>query len=80
MEQIYADLLRSYIHLLMNILASDAQIEHIEIVTEALSTKKVNHENFNMLPFINISSFKDWVFRKLLILSVQLGKRKYFSG
>lgn len=38
--EIYADLLHSYIHLLMNILASDSQIEHIEIVTAALSTKK----------------------------------------
>lgn len=38
--EIYADLLHSYTHLLMNILASDSQIEHIEIVTAALSTKK----------------------------------------
>lgn len=79
--EICTDLLHSYMRLLMNILASDSQIKHIEIVTAVLSTKKkVNHENFNVLPFINISSFKDWVFRKLLILCVQLGKRKYFSG
>ena len=37
--EIYAELLHSYIHLLMNILASDSQIKHIEIVTAALSTK-----------------------------------------
>lgn len=60
--EIYAELLHSYIHLLMNILASDSQIKHIEIVTAALSTKKVNREIFNMLPFANASSFKDWGF------------------
>lgn len=60
--EIYAEFLHSYIHPLMNILASDSQIKHIEIVTAALSTKKVNHEIFNMLPFINVSSFKDWGF------------------
>jgi len=64
----------------MNILASESQIKHMEIITAALSTKKVNHETFNMLPFVNVSSFKDCFFRKLLILSVQLGKRKDFSG
>lgn len=55
---IYANLLHSYIHLLMNILACDSQIKHIEIVTAALSTKKkVNHEIFNMLPFVNVNLF-----------------------
>lgn len=34
------DLLHSYIHLLMNILASDSQIKHIERVTAVLSTQK----------------------------------------
>lgn len=38
--EIYAELLHSYIHLLMNILASDSQIKHIEIITAALYTKK----------------------------------------
>lgn len=33
-------LLHSYIHLLMNILASESQIKHIGKVTAALSTKK----------------------------------------
>lgn len=54
----------------MNILASDSQIKHIEIVTAALSTKKVHREIFNMLQFINVSLLKNQVFRKLLILSV----------
>ena len=43
---IYADLLHSYIHLLMNILACDSQIKHIEIVTAALSTKKKSITKF----------------------------------
>lgn len=38
--EICTDLLHSYMRLLMNILASDSQIKHIEIVTAALSTKK----------------------------------------
>lgn len=38
--EICKDLLHSYNHLLMNILASDSQIKHIEIVTAALSIKK----------------------------------------
>lgn len=56
--EIYAKLLHSYIHLLMNILTSDSQTKHIEIVTAALSTKEVNHEIFNLLPFLNVSSLK----------------------
>lgn len=57
--EIYVELLHSYIHLLMNILASDSQINHIEIVTAALPTKKVNCKIFNLLPFVNASSLKD---------------------
>lgn len=56
--EMYAKLLHSYIHLLMNILASDSQTKHIEIVTAALSTKEVNHKIFNLLSFLNGSSLK----------------------
>lgn len=43
--EIYAELLHLYIHLLTNILASDSQIKHIEIVIGALSTKKKKKKN-----------------------------------